>query len=36
MKKGETILKLIFESCWTHEPKETYRIIRTEDGLYFG
>ncbi len=36
MTKGETILKLKFESSFTHDPKETYRIIRTEDDLYFG
>jgi len=36
VKKGETILKLKVESSFTHDPKATYRIIRTEDGLFFG
>lgn len=36
MRRGETILKLQYESSWSHEPKLTYRIIRTEDDRYFG
>jgi hypothetical protein len=36
MRKGETILKLKWESTWSHEPTETYRIIRTQSCRYFG
>jgi hypothetical protein len=36
LKRGETILKLTFESSWSFDPKETYRIIRTEKNGYFG
>lgn len=36
MKKGRTILKLTYEPGWSTEPKETYRIIETAGGTYFG
>lgn len=36
MHKGQTILKLTYEPSWAVDPKETYQIIQTTDGQYFG